>query len=93
MRGFADLRAWVHIVRVDVLIFLVIAERVGVPRLYRLHSAFGGAYLVVRVAIVGVRVMIAMCVARKAVLDHRDVVALAGCGALVRLLEGRVGGI
>ena len=93
MRRFADLRAGVHIVRVDVVILLVIAERIGVSRLYRLHSAFGGAYLVIRVALVGVRIMVAMCVPREPVLDHCDIVALASCGALVCLLEGRVGGV
>ena len=93
MRGFADLRAGVHVVRVDIIILLVIAERIGVSRLYRLHSTFGGAYLVIRVALVGVRVMVAMCVPREPVLDHCDIVALASCGALVCLLEGRVGGV
>ena len=93
MRRFADLWAGVHIVRVDIVILLVIAERIGVSRLYRLHSAFGGAYLIIRVALISVRVMIAMCVPRKSVLDHCDIVALPGCGALVCLLESRVGGV
>ena len=93
MRRFADLRTGVHIVGVDVVILLVIAERIGVSRLYRLHSAFRGSYLVIRVAFVGVRVMVAMCVPRESVLYHCDIVTLAGCGTLVCLLEGRVRGV